>query len=80
MLSTATANDLLGYVGNINKGLSRTAGDNAMIVKGKGSYVEMNDGRRLLDFTTGIGVTALGEHLDFRFLDHTMAREKSNIA
>lgn len=33
---------------------------NAVIVKGEGSYVTLDDGRRMLDFTTGIGVTGLG--------------------
>lgn len=30
------------------------------MVRGKGSYVEYDNGRRLLDFTCGIGVTNLG--------------------
>ena len=33
---------------------------NAVIVKGEGSYVTLDDGREMLDFTTGIGVTGLG--------------------
>ncbi|KAG8681218.1 hypothetical protein FRC09_017673, partial [Ceratobasidium sp. 395] len=33
---------------------------NAVIVQGEGSYVTLDDGRKMLDFTTGIGVTGLG--------------------
>jgi 4-aminobutyrate aminotransferase-like enzyme len=33
---------------------------NAVVVKGEGSYLTLDDGRRMLDFTTGIGVTGLG--------------------
>ncbi|KAG8745203.1 hypothetical protein FRC10_008515 [Ceratobasidium sp. 414] len=33
---------------------------NAVIVQGDGSYVTLDDGRKMLDFTTGIGVTGLG--------------------
>ncbi|KAG9103468.1 hypothetical protein FRC06_010576 [Ceratobasidium sp. 370] len=33
---------------------------NAVIVQGDGSYVTLDDGREMLDFTTGIGVTGLG--------------------
>ena len=29
--------------------------------KGEGSYVTLGDGRKMLDFTCGIGVTNLGE-------------------
>ena len=35
------------------------------MVKGEGSHVVYDDGRRMLDFTCGIGVTGLG---GFRFL------------
>jgi hypothetical protein len=31
------------------------------MVKGEGSYVVYDDGRRMLDFTCGIGVTNLGK-------------------
>ena len=31
------------------------------MVKGEGSYVVYDDGRRMLDFTCGIGVTNIGE-------------------
>lgn len=59
-LSNVAASDLLKNVGKITSGMARTAGDDTMIVRGRGSYVEMHDGRQLLDFTTGIGVTGLG--------------------
>lgn len=44
---------------HVTKGLSRLNGE-AIITKGSGSYVTLDDGRQLLDFTTGIGVTGLG--------------------
>jgi len=44
---------------HVTKGLARLTGE-AIITKGRGSYVTLNDGRELLDFTTGIGVTGLG--------------------
>ncbi|EUC64109.1 4-aminobutyrate aminotransferase [Rhizoctonia solani AG-3 Rhs1AP] len=40
------------------RGVSRLV--NGVITKGEGSYVTFDDGRKLLDFTTGIGVTGLG--------------------
>lgn len=46
---------------HVTKGLGRQV--EAVITKGKGSYVELGDGRELLDFTSGIGVTNLGESL-----------------
>lgn len=33
----------------------------AVMSKGEGSYLSFEDGRRLLDFSTGIGVTNLGK-------------------
>lgn len=44
---------------HVAKGLGRLT--NSVISKGKGSYLYMEDGRKLLDFTTGIGVAGLGE-------------------
>jgi 4-aminobutyrate aminotransferase len=38
-----------------------------VIVQGEGSWVTMNSGRRLLDFTCGIGVTNLGASRDLFF-------------
>jgi 4-aminobutyrate aminotransferase len=43
---------------HVTKGLARQV--EGVIVKGEGSYVTYGDGRRFLDFTTGIGVTNLG--------------------
>ncbi|KAI0334989.1 hypothetical protein GY45DRAFT_1367027 [Cubamyces sp. BRFM 1775] len=43
---------------HVTKGLGRIV--DAVITKGEGSYVTLGDGRQLLDFTTGIGVTNFG--------------------
>lgn len=43
---------------HVTKGLGRQV--EAVLTKGEGSYVTLGDGRRLLDFTSGIGVTNLG--------------------
>lgn len=43
---------------HVTKGLGRQV--EAVIEKGEGSYVTLGDGRTLLDFTCGIGVTNLG--------------------
>ncbi|TFK54465.1 hypothetical protein OE88DRAFT_1676159 [Heliocybe sulcata] len=43
---------------HVTKGLGRLT--EAVFTKGEGSWVELDDGRRMLDFTTGIGVTNLG--------------------
>ncbi|PVG00397.1 putative 4-aminobutyrate aminotransferase [Serendipita vermifera] len=43
---------------HVAKGLNRLVDD--VIESGQGSYVTMASGRKLLDFTTGIGVTNLG--------------------
>ncbi|KAI0779338.1 acetylornithine aminotransferase [Fomes fomentarius] len=44
---------------HVTKGLGRVV-DDAIMLKGSGSYVTLSDGRELLDFTCGIGVTNLG--------------------
>jgi 4-aminobutyrate aminotransferase len=44
---------------HVTRGVGRMA--NAVIASGKGSHVQFRDGRKLLDFTCGIGVTSLGE-------------------
>jgi len=44
---------------HITKGLGRIKG--GIMAKGEGSYVVYEDGQRMLDFTSGIGVTNLGE-------------------
>ncbi|KIJ49489.1 hypothetical protein M422DRAFT_777435 [Sphaerobolus stellatus SS14] len=43
---------------HVARGVNRLA--NAVITSGKGSYVHFEDGRKVLDFTCGIGVTNLG--------------------
>ena len=44
---------------HVTKGLGRLT--EAIITSGEGSYVNLHDGRRMLDFTCGIGVTNLGK-------------------
>lgn len=44
---------------HVAKGLGRLT--NNVIAKGKGSYLYMEDGKKYLDFTTGIGVAGLGK-------------------
>jgi len=51
---------LVENTSKITKGIGRLLGDNVMMTSGKGSYVELSDGRKMLDFTTGIGVVGLG--------------------
>ena len=46
---------------HVTKGLGRQV--EAVLTKASGSYVSLSDGREMLDFTTGIGVTNLGECL-----------------
>ncbi|KAI0085168.1 pyridoxal phosphate-dependent transferase [Irpex rosettiformis] len=43
---------------HVTKGLGRQV--EGVMVKGEGSYVTFGDGKRFLDFTSGIGVTNLG--------------------
>lgn len=43
---------------HVARGVNRLA--NAVITSGKGSHVQLDDGRKMLDFTCGIGVTNLG--------------------
>jgi len=43
---------------HVTKGLGRLT--EGSMSKGEGSYVKFEDGRRMLDFTCGIGVTGLG--------------------
>jgi hypothetical protein len=56
--SVATVQPLEYTQQHVNKGLSRLSED--IIVKGEGPWVTMRSGRKLLDFTCGIGVTNLG--------------------
>ncbi|KAK7044549.1 acetylornithine aminotransferase [Favolaschia claudopus] len=56
--TSSDAASLLEYGGNVTKGLGRVT--EGIMTSGKGSYVEYHDGRKMLDFTCGIGVTNLG--------------------
>ncbi|KAI0315223.1 acetylornithine aminotransferase [Amylostereum chailletii] len=58
---------------HVTKGLGRMTED--VFAKGEGSWVTLQSGRRILDFTCGIGVTNLGEpsqHLRGLGLDQTV--------
>lgn len=59
----ATSADSLVAFGqrHVTRGLGRLT--EAIMAKGEGSYVSFEDGRTLLDFSCGIGVTNLGELL-----------------
>ncbi|KAJ7104476.1 pyridoxal phosphate-dependent transferase [Mycena belliarum] len=50
--------ELLSYAPNVTPGLARIT--EGIMARGAGSYVEYTDGRKMLDFTCGIGVTSLG--------------------
>ncbi|CAA7265717.1 unnamed protein product [Cyclocybe aegerita] len=57
--STQPAEDLHDFgVRHVTKGLGRIT--EGIMTKGEGTYVVYDDGRRMLDFTCGIGVTNLG--------------------
>ncbi|KDQ21690.1 hypothetical protein BOTBODRAFT_26122 [Botryobasidium botryosum FD-172 SS1] len=57
--SPSTASELTDFgVRHVGKGVSRLT--NGVMASAKGSYVTFEDGRKMLDFTTGIGVTGLG--------------------
>lgn len=43
---------------HVARGVNRLA--NVVVASAKGSHVQLEDGRKLLDFTCGIGVTNLG--------------------
>jgi glutamate-1-semialdehyde aminotransferase len=57
---TTSASSHLVQVGqhHVTKGLTRIAP--GVLTKGEGSYAVFEDGRRMLDFSCGIGVTNLG--------------------
>jgi 4-aminobutyrate aminotransferase-like enzyme len=57
--SVASLSSLVDF-GNLHvtKGLPKLV--NGIVKSGKGSYVQMEDGRQFLDFTCGIGVVNLG--------------------
>ncbi|EJD52407.1 acetylornithine aminotransferase [Auricularia subglabra TFB-10046 SS5] len=46
------------YTANVARGVNHLS--SAILASGKGSYVTTTEGKRLLDFTSGIGVTCLG--------------------
>lgn len=54
---------------HVTKGVNHLTED--VFVKGAGSWVTMHSGRRLLDFTSGIGVTNLGASGKHVFLFNT---------
>ncbi|KAJ7204746.1 pyridoxal phosphate-dependent transferase [Mycena pura] len=58
MSTTSDSQSLLQYGANVTHGVSRIT--EGIMKSGKGSYVEYDDGRKMLDFTCGIGVTSLG--------------------
>ncbi|KAH7888680.1 acetylornithine aminotransferase [Phlebopus sp. FC_14] len=56
---TTSADDLVVFgQRHVTKGIGRLT--EAIMTKGEGSYVSFQDGRRMLDFSCGIGVTNLG--------------------
>lgn len=57
----ASSSESLLQIGDkhVTKGLGRLT--EAIIANGDGSYLTLHDGRKMLDFTCGIGVTSLGE-------------------
>lgn len=59
-LATAVSTaDLVDFgKAHVTKGLGRLT--EAVMARGEGTYVNLQDGRRMLDFTCGIGVTNLG--------------------
>lgn len=62
MSSTASSDSLVQFgQKHVMKGLTRLV--DVVIESGEGSYVNLNNGRRVLDFTSGIGVTSLGDPL-----------------
>jgi len=53
---------------HVSHGLGRLR--DHVVVKGKGLELETMDGKRLLDFTAGIGVTNLGQYVTLLTTDH----------
>jgi|ERR1700722_8218256 len=60
MASSSTPTADFG-IKHVNKGVGRIA--DGVMVQAEGSYVRFGDGRRVLDFTCGIGVTNLGWYI-----------------
>ncbi|KAJ7240536.1 acetylornithine aminotransferase [Mycena rebaudengoi] len=58
MATSSDTSSLLDYGRNVTNGLGRIS--EGIMTSGKGSYVQYADGRKMLDFTCGIGVTNLG--------------------
>ncbi|KAJ7728936.1 acetylornithine aminotransferase [Mycena maculata] len=58
MATSSDSSSLLSYGSNVTKGVGRIT--EGIMTSGKGSYVEYDDGRKMLDFTCGIGVTSMG--------------------
>ncbi|KAJ7512823.1 acetylornithine aminotransferase [Mycena galericulata] len=58
MATSSDSSSLLDYGRNVTHGVGRIT--EGIMTSGKGSYVEYNDGRKMLDFTCGIGVTSMG--------------------
>ncbi|KAJ7810782.1 acetylornithine aminotransferase [Mycena olivaceomarginata] len=58
MATSSDSASLLDYGRNVTNGLARIT--EGIMTSGKGSYVEYDDGRKMLDFTCGYGVTSLG--------------------
>ena len=59
MASTSDYDSLVQFgQKHVTKGLGRQV--EGIMTKGEGSYVTFGDGKKLLDFTCGIGVTNLG--------------------
>ncbi|CAK5279892.1 unnamed protein product [Mycena citricolor] len=54
----STTSNLLDYSPNVTAGLSRVT--EGILTSGQGSYVQYDNGRKMLDFSCGIGVTNLG--------------------
>jgi 4-aminobutyrate aminotransferase len=59
-VTTTSSEDLLKLgEKHVTKGLGRLT--DVILTRGEGSYVTTHEGKRMLDFTCGIGVTNLGK-------------------
>lgn len=62
-----SSDDLVGFgQRHVTAGIGRLT--EAIMSKGEGSYLSFEDGRRMLDFSCGIGVTNLGKCVGFASL------------
>jgi 4-aminobutyrate aminotransferase len=68
----STSSDSLVAFGqqHVTRGLGRLT--EAVMTKGEGSYVTFEDGRKMLDFSCGIGVTNLGEFAMCSTVNHSL--------